>query len=419
MLGGRRQLRALERFFSQSGACYRSIAVEIRQGALSTLIPVRQRYPGTSDPARPAQGREAQSDKRQELPWLNALKGIAILAVVLDHAFLVDNYLLWKHLYFSVSWFIFLAGVSNTYSTLSRGFRLADALALWRRRLATILPAYLCASALAFLFLDLGRQNLGASLHDFLLFHSLPPLYFIALLLQLLLAFPLLFLLWFRWGWPGKIVLAAALPVVAAVLAQRITFPWVLGAHYLLGASFLYLFALGMVLTPVLVSRRPRPLIWLCASLPLFVFAEYKNVLTGGLLMTHPPSNLLCLYSLGLIGCAYALCTWLPSSRLVQSLAWLGQRSLEIFVFHYLFLAPFLTLRHVQWTARLSLEWNQLALMVAAVPFAIAGSLLTRRVTVRLTSAIRTRVSSFSGPAMIAAPQAGDELRKRLLRRAA
>jgi peptidoglycan/LPS O-acetylase OafA/YrhL len=344
-------------------------------------------------------GPRAVTPSQLTLDWLNALKGIAILAVVLDHAFIVDNYLLWKHLYFSVSWFIFLTGVSNTHSALRCGFRpLRDALSLWRRRLGTLLPAYLAASALAFVFLYAGHVSATSFLRELLLFHSLPPLYFIALLLQLLAIFPVLFLLLYRSGWLGRLTVAAVIIPVAAVLSHAITFPWVLGAHYLFGASFLYLFVLGMALAPLLAADRPRPLVVLACSLPLLACAEAINLATDGELMTHPPSNLLVVYSLALLGLAYALCRLFAGSAVVRFFSLLGCRSLDIFVYHYLWIAPFLHFRQIPWTDRLPYAWGQVVLMVAAVPLAIAGSLLTARMVELFFREAKRLLSALLGP---------------------
>lgn len=314
------------------------------------------------------------------LRWLDALKGIAVLAVVLDHAFIVDDYLLWKHLYFSVSWFIFLAGVSNTYSGRRRGFDLRqDTIRLWKRRLATLLGPYLLASAVTYVALDFRRTSLQSFLRQLVLFHTLPPDYFIALLLQLLVLFPILFVLLYRAGWKGRLAVAVTIVPVAAVLSRQVTFPWVLGAHYLFGASFLYLFVLGMLLEPALTSGRIHPLVWLGLSLPLFVWAEGVNVATNGAVMTHPPSNVLVIYAVGLIGTCYAACRLFGQSAPVRLLALLGRRSLDIFLYHYLFILPILQFRDTAWTARLPFVWSQVVLMVATVPMAIVGSILAAR----------------------------------------
>jgi peptidoglycan/LPS O-acetylase OafA/YrhL len=313
--------------------------------------------------------------------WLDALKGIAILAVVLDHAFIVGNYELWKHLYFHVSWFVFLAGVSNTYSARTRrlsGSR--DFLALWWRRGASLLPPYIAASALAFFFVYLGRQPASAFVYDFSHFHTLPPLYFIALLLQLLTVFPIVFALWYRAGWTGRIIVAAVIVPVGAVFSQVITFPWVLGAHYLFGASFLYLFVFGIALEPWLTGNRLHPAIALICGLPLLAAAEWFNLKTGGMLMTHPPTNDQLAYALGGAGLAYAVCRRFIGSLPVRLLGSLGHRSLDVFAYHYLFIIPLLHFRHAPWTDRLPFVWGQVVLMAIAVPAAIAASILTGQV---------------------------------------
>lgn len=328
------------------------------------------------------------------MAWLDALKGIAILAVVLDHAFIVDDYLLWKHLYFSVSWFIFLAGVSNTYTARQRDFDpRRDTASLWRHRLSGLLGPYLSVSVIAYALVDARAWTFGRYLRELLLFHTLPPLYFIALLVQLLAVFPLLFALIYRWGWKGRLALASAIVPVATIVSPRVTFPWVLGAHFLFGASFLYLFALGMLLQPHLTSGRIPPLAWFACGLPLFFWAESMNLDTGGVLMTHPPSNVLVSYSVGLLLIGYAAARLLEGWIGMRWLCILGRRSLDIFLYHYLFILPILPYRHATRLGPLQPVYLQLLLMALAVPCAIAGSLLLGPAVSRATAQLAALLS--------------------------
>jgi peptidoglycan/LPS O-acetylase OafA/YrhL len=317
---------------------------------------------------------------RDSLEWLDALKGIAIAAVVLDHAFIVDDYLLWKHLYFSVSWFIFLAGVSNTNSARRRGYDPAhDTFGLWRRRVRSLIPPYLFVSVLAALLFDRGHTAVGTFARDLVLFHGLPPLYFIALLLQLLALFPLLYWALYRAGRLGRSLVAITVVPVAAVLSHSVTFPWVLGAHYLFGASFLYLFVLGMLAEPFLSSQSMHPFVWLALGAIVFLPAERLNVATNGILMTHPPSNVLVAYSVGLLSIGYA-CSRLFARTLPARVArLLGRRSIDIYLYHYFFLIPILPFRHVAWMKAIPFVWGQVTLMLIAVPVAIGGSLIAAR----------------------------------------
>jgi peptidoglycan/LPS O-acetylase OafA/YrhL len=316
----------------------------------------------------------------RSLEWLDALKGIAIIAVVLDHAFIVDNYEVWKHLYFHVSWFIFLTGVANAYSAQVRGFTSwSEILAMWWRRISKLVPPYAAASALAFIFVYAGRQSITSFGKDLLLFHTLPPLYFIALLLQLLVAFPIIFLVWQRYGWIGRIIVCVASIIFAQLLSQFVTFPWVLGAHYLLGGSFLYLFVLGIAIQPMLTNKQFSPLFWVVIGLPILVAAEWVNLISDGDLMTHPPTFLQIAYSLGSVLLCYAVCQLLAGRLPIRFLSRIGRRSLDIFAYHYLLILPVLQFRHAEWTHQLPFVQGQLLLMAIAVPLAIAGSILIGR----------------------------------------
>ena len=313
--------------------------------------------------------------------WLDALKGIAILAVVADHAFIVDNYLDWKHLYFSVTWFVFLAALTNTISARQRGLSGRSAvLALWSRRLKSLLVPYLAASVLGYLVLSFPHYSLTQLGRELLLFHALPPLYFVALLLQLLAVFPALYWLIYclrPWG----ILLALGISVaIVELLSQRLYLPFVLGAHYFLGGTFLFAFLLGMLVAPAMVAGAPRFRAWITLCLPAFVWAEYVLITTNGALMTHPPTNIQLVYSISLLGICYAALSAFPDAAITRLLAYLGRRSMEIFLYHYIFLLPILAYRHTAWTGRLPLVQGQLVLMAVAIPGATVASILAAAV---------------------------------------
>jgi peptidoglycan/LPS O-acetylase OafA/YrhL len=365
----------------------------------------------TASPLPDIDSREPSGQTRSDsLDWLDALKGIAIVAVVLDHAFIVDNFLLWKHLYFSVSWFIFLAGVSNAYSARRRGYDPArDTFSLWKRRLRSLLLPYLFVSVMAGLFFDRGAAPVSKFVRDLLLFHGLPPLYFIVLLIQLLALFPVLYWALHRAGWIGRCLVAVAIVPVAAVLSHEITFPWVLGAHYLFGASFLYLFVLGMIAEGFLSSQSMHPVGWLAAGLIVFVPAERINVATNGVLMTHPPSNVLVAYSVGLLAIAYACARLFPETFPVRLARRLGRRSIDIFLYHYFFLIPFFPFRSIPWTRAVPFVWSQVLVMLCSVPLAIGGSLLAARLAAlcgtatvaaarRVSQSLRERGAHYPDP---------------------
>ena len=315
--------------------------------------------------------------RAETLVWLDALKGIAILAVVFDHAYVIDDFLVWKHAYFAVSWFILLAGVSNTLAARRRGLRpLHDAPDLLRRRCLALLGPYLWVSVACYLVVQAAHATPAGVLRALLLADAQPQLYFVPLLLQLLIAFPLLYGAIYRAGLRGWLFVGLLLVVVGPWLSHQLMFPWTLGAHYLLGASFLYLFVLGMVVAPLLLAplRRLGPLLALCVLLA--VLGERTLLRSGGFMMTHPPSNVMVPYVVGLLGIAYALCRLGARTGPVRALAWLGHRSLDIFLYHYIFLLPLLRYRDRALAATLPLPHPQVAVVALAIPGAVGGALL-------------------------------------------
>jgi peptidoglycan/LPS O-acetylase OafA/YrhL len=325
----------------------------------------------SSDTPASATGSESGS-----LQWLDALKGVAIVAVVFDHAFIVDDYVVWKHAYFAVSWFIFLAGVSNTLSARRRGIgRRRDVLRFYQRRLRSLLGPYLWITVFATALIDTAALTPPALAHRLLVANAQPQLYFVPLLLQLLLVFPLLYVALFRAGWTGRVAVLAGVLLIGPWISYRVTLPWTLGAHYLLGASFLYLFVLGMVAAPLLERAGPRALPLAAGCLLVAVLGERDLLRSGGFMMTHPPSNAMLPYTLALLGVAYTLCRLLCGSAPVRLLAALGHRSLDIFLYHYLFLLPFLPYRDPARARTLPFPHGQAVLVVAAIITAITGAL--------------------------------------------
>jgi peptidoglycan/LPS O-acetylase OafA/YrhL len=354
------------------------------------------------DPATRGRLSTVTSARDAPLIWLDALKGIAILAVVFDHTFLVNDYLVWKHSYFAVSWFIALAGVSNTLSARQRDFRpWPQSWGFWCRRCQALLGPYLWVTAATYLLLDVQGLSPEDLVRRLLLANSQPQLYFVPLLLQLLLVFPLFYWAIYRTGWLTRTVLICGALLLAPVIVRRISFPWTLGAHYFLGGSFLYLFLLGMLVAPIL--RSPGRWLWplVAASLAMVVAGEYAVQRSGGTIMTHPPSQPMIVYVLGLLGVGYALCRTWPRALPVRLAAWLGRRSLDIFLYHYAFLLPILPFRDPVRAQRLPIAHAQLVVVAVAIPVVIAGSLaaasLSRGLYRRLDAALRAAVVWYVG----------------------
>jgi hypothetical protein len=131
--------------------------------------------------------------------WIDILKGIAIIAVVVDHAIglNVQFYVSYieKPLFFSITWFIFLTAVNSNYSIqkITASF-LHRTLIFWRKKLNLIL-AYIIASILILIINDQQIPSLSLIVNTLFLFNAELPYYYFFILFQLYFIFPFVWLI--------------------------------------------------------------------------------------------------------------------------------------------------------------------------------------------------------------------------------
>lgn len=294
--------------------------------------------------------------------WIDILRGIAIIAVVLDHVMYMFPTLrsesLWHHTYFSVPWFIFLSGVANTHSAKRKepqhfipfylGF-------LWRR--SNILVAYLFASMVSYGVVHKGQIDSAELLTQLRLFSAQPTYYFINLLTQLYLIFPLLYWLLKR-AHPRAVVAGTVLIAGAAwglqVMGQP---PWPFSpAGRLFGSIYLVVFWLGMV-----AGRFGIPTHWFVwfGALEVFVFTEWALNATQGYFLGLTPTVPFILWAMSLLIVVYLVLRVLRAAQLRiphawQSLKILGRYSVWIYLYHYLILLLLLqSMPQLPWLAAL------------------------------------------------------------------
>src|SRR3989338_170146 len=211
-------------------------------------------------------------------PTIDILRGIAILAVVLDHAwFLYPQFQithLWHQTYFSIPWFIFLSGMTNTLSLEKHHFRLnvSSYLRFLVKRFFLLIP-YFLACIIIFLILNYPNLNWSQWIHDVLYFSFQPTFYYVNLILQLYLISPVLFTTLMicqsrkkQWG------LLLSVIVVTGILVYIGIPPWPFSpAARLFGGIYLSVFFLGMLFSETSIQKNSiLPLI----SLVLFLISE-------------------------------------------------------------------------------------------------------------------------------------------------
>ncbi|MEP7086642.1 MAG: acyltransferase, partial [Gemmatimonadota bacterium] len=340
-----------------------------------------------SPPAHPTRnaGVAPASEPALRVDWLDPVKALALLAILLNH--IVEEFgpgpwftnpenswpslavrlhtmvppgtTLFLRSVRTAGWlgdaapgvFILASGVGLTLSALAKPADTLSARAFYRRRLVRLFPLYLAMHfvVLAGALFVPGNLESFAGLRTMLsltgiralpgtFFHISPSWWFVWLILQLYVVYPYLFRALRKLG-PANFLLAAIVLTMAArgigLALPRGRYAWLTGLFF---ASRLAEFAVGMVLAQMIVSRRERanaP-----ASLSTFaIFAMAVPCYALGLLasFTLPGalvSNLL--VTVGMTGIFWAVWQTLlrPEPHLASSAQWLGRRSYAVFLLH-------------------------------------------------------------------------------------
>ncbi|MBI2617823.1 acyltransferase family protein [Candidatus Gottesmanbacteria bacterium] len=268
------------------------------------------------------------SSKRQN--WIDALKGIAICAVVLGHSWdIFSEYkipFIWKHLVFTIPWFIFLAGITNGSSY----DRKKDSLFSFYSKRSRLFIDYIFAALTAYFLLtpQADLTKLTSLLFNFTL---QPTFYFVNLILQLYIIFPFLYFI----SRKGKILPFLSVPVVFVIsfwlLWEMGMPPWPFSsAGRLFGAGYLFIFYLG-----ILYSRiKPGKFILLFLSF-VFIAAEIRYMILPSFPPEISPTFFSFTWSILFI---FPFILIFRSKMRLFPLEFLGRHALYIYLYHYLIL---------------------------------------------------------------------------------
>ena len=291
----------------------------------------------------------------RRLVWLDFLKGLAILAVVVNHVFdtrvpIFPSGLICELSFFNVSLFVICGGVSASMSFE----KCKEPSSKWRKslsRIASLLGHYTIALALTRIVYT-GRLDLDSFL---LVWISFPAqFYFVLFFCELLLVAPIVYalLLKNRGKYLLSIVCVIGIMLVAFYCMFFTKVPQVYGGGgRLLGGSYLLMFAIGCFFAVNVSLSEKKTLIGIAIvmMIPLMVALALKISAggSGGLVWAlNPPGLLRMGYVLSLFVGFYTLLKirCLQSSRIVWGFAWLGRHSLDIFLYHMIVLFALLKL---------------------------------------------------------------------------
>ncbi len=278
--------------------------------------------------------------------WIDVLRGIAILAVIADHIFTlfgtfrIDS--IWKHTYFSVSWFIFLSGVTNGISASKTTWVFPKSyVTFWRKRLTIIFP-YIFASTVSFLVFTYPHFHIDGKryIYEIVHFSNQPIFYYINLLLQLYIIFPFLYVLMNKSKKDWQMVLLVFGTIFLSFILQAYTTPpWPFDAGLrVMGGILLAVFFLG-VLYGREVFRIDRYIFII--SILIFTAIEVLLVYTHeSIFKSLEHTFYLEAWSISLLFIIKFLFDRVRYDNLFSRLLnFLGRHSLFIYLFHFLMIA--------------------------------------------------------------------------------
>ncbi|MEL7062256.1 MAG: acyltransferase family protein [Bacteroidota bacterium] len=300
-----------------------------------------------------------QAKKYPQLPWVDAIKGWAILGVMLVH--LTERIpeptgMVGRIFYFlgmlgdhAPGVFILLSGFGLTLSGLRKGIKDYQPSEFYQKRLIKILPLYMVIYLLFIAGLHVAKMGpsetmvsdpetflrlFGLGFTDATFFYINPSWWFVWFILQMYLVFPWLYRLFQRTQALPFLLLTIGLTIatrLGGMFGLRFNespYFWELGIFF---GSRLAEFAMGMVLArwvhqPDSHSFRERSL--LIVSIPAFVVGVAAMYWEWGRLVFP------ILTTLGMTGIFYFFFQKTQKGLLGRAMIWLGVHSYAIFLFH-------------------------------------------------------------------------------------
>lgn len=303
-----------------------------------------------------------QITTRKRVGLIDFLKGMAMLAVVVDHSHMVlyTNLNIKNLSLYSVTLFVFLSGITAYLSMESKNVITYDKSYVWKR-IKNILIPYAVAT-----FISLCVMNrffdLGVYLKALVGFNTWGPYYFIVFFLQLVFISPVLFLIIkLIQKKKHKFLLYFISVVVITFLSYIFTiFTFVvdvLAARVILGGSYFIVFFLGLLFASFnlkfnTIKQAATYSVIFISLLTFFIvmYARQSPIISGltnilKFWQINPPGMLIIVYAtlvFGAFGSFYCLCEkTLPQNlmKIFKPIEVCGMYSMTIFLYHWLFLS--------------------------------------------------------------------------------
>lgn len=200
-------------------------------------------------------------EKGEKILWIDCLKAIAILAVLLDHTFMVlyDNPNVQTATFFSVSLFILVMGITTWIS--EEGHSKEENGAKIKRKIKKIIIPYIVATFMYTVVQD-RYFNFELFINRVILFNASSPLYYVALYIQLIFINVFLYTIikkcnQCRYSYLYKMIIFILLLFGASL---SINYSNILsiygGGGKLFGGTYVVLSYLGMIMAPWLLAEK-------------------------------------------------------------------------------------------------------------------------------------------------------------------
>lgn len=301
-----------------------------------------------------------ETKEKIHLKWVDAAKGIAILAVLIDHldGILYSNSMISVCSYFSVTVFVFLAGITSYYS--SERHKEDDSKNEIIRKIKGIFIPYAIATCV-YQVVAIKKFNLLGCLSHTIKFDSTPPFYFVVFYIQLMIISPYIYRVINRWKSKIAHVIIIFASILISIICIRYTFildVWG-GGKYLFGGSYLLVYLLGEMSAHYgLPLQKKRNIVkaimavgavFICMIwLVVYRFrldCIIKEPFGEGL---NPPGVTLMLYGGCIVIALQYIFLYIESSKSIvlkgiyDNLSFIGNYSLYIFLYHKVILDYFL-----------------------------------------------------------------------------
>jgi len=270
------------------------------------------------------------------------MKGLAILAVVFDHASFIypkfQNIYLWQHSFFSITWFVFLSAVTNTFSSMKKTSPpLVFILLFWLKRASAIIIPYVLATLVIYTYYNYPKINAQQILTEIVNFSAQPTYYFINLLLELYLLFPFLYILVSKIKnkyWFVLLILVVFFLSDKVFMRQIHIWPFYSMAM-IFGGYYFFVFWLGILYAKKIFHENAIVIATLAT-----VFIYYEVIInTTSVLLIRATNIHLILWSIALLLLVKKSLELLPLKKGIgYILSILGRYSIFIYLLHYFFL---------------------------------------------------------------------------------